>query len=357
MLTIEMLPASEGDCLWIEYGSRNRVRRILIDGGVQGTYQGALRRKIMALPASERRFELLIVTHVDLDHIGGALALMQDATLDVSFGDVWFNGFKHLPGPIERGPNQGELLSERIEARKLPWNAAFRGGAVVIPGATLPVRKLPGGLRLTVLSPTPERLAKLRPVWEDVQRKAGLLPGGEAGPEEREEAPRAAPAALSGPGQDLKALAAQAFEPDRTEANGSSIAVLLEHAGKSCLLGGDAHPDVLKESIRKLIGRKRRLRVDAVKLPHHGSRRNVSDDLSKLLDCRDFLISTSGNRFHHPDAEAMARVILGGRSRVLHFNYRSQETETWNDPELIKKHGYEVRYPDEGAAGLVVRLA
>ena len=34
MFTIEMLPAAHGDCLWIEYGSGQEVRRILIDGGL-----------------------------------------------------------------------------------------------------------------------------------------------------------------------------------------------------------------------------------------------------------------------------------------------------------------------------------
>ena len=70
MFRIEMLPAAHGDCLWIEYGSGARVHRILIDGGPAHAYP-ALRERILHLPADARRFELLVITHIDADHIEG----------------------------------------------------------------------------------------------------------------------------------------------------------------------------------------------------------------------------------------------------------------------------------------------
>ena len=69
MLRIEMLPAAHGDCLWIEYGSQDAPRRILIDTGTPGTYK-KLTKKIADLPKDQRRFELFIVSHIDGDHIG-----------------------------------------------------------------------------------------------------------------------------------------------------------------------------------------------------------------------------------------------------------------------------------------------
>ena len=74
MFQIEMLPAGRGDCLWIEYGSCSDVHRILIDGGPEGTYD-VLRERILALPPAERRFELIVLTHVDRDHIAGLIPL------------------------------------------------------------------------------------------------------------------------------------------------------------------------------------------------------------------------------------------------------------------------------------------
>ena len=86
MLKIEMLRAGHGDCLWIEYGDPQHPRRVLIDGGATGTHKRALRPKLLGLPEKDRRFELLMVTHIDADHIAlrfhdadDAIALAADS--------------------------------------------------------------------------------------------------------------------------------------------------------------------------------------------------------------------------------------------------------------------------------------
>ena len=61
--------------------------------------------------------------------------------------------------------------------------------------------------------------------------------------------------------------------------------------------------------------------VDAVKLSHHGSRANVTQDLLQAVDARHFVFSTNNSYFRHPNAEAVARVIVGGRKPTLWFNY------------------------------------
>lgn len=43
---------------------------MLIDGGPIGSYE-ALESRIAALPANERLFELMVLSHVDTDHIEG----------------------------------------------------------------------------------------------------------------------------------------------------------------------------------------------------------------------------------------------------------------------------------------------
>jgi glyoxylase-like metal-dependent hydrolase (beta-lactamase superfamily II) len=40
-----------------------------------------------------------VVSHIDADHIGGVIELLEDTALGVSFGDIWFNGYRHLPAP------------------------------------------------------------------------------------------------------------------------------------------------------------------------------------------------------------------------------------------------------------------
>ena len=182
-----MLPASNGDCLWLEYGDASTVRRVLIDTGWARTYPD-LRRRILALPRAERVFELLIITHIDADHIQGAVPLLQDDTLGCRFEDVWYNGWKHIENiadiPVEPidvlGAREGEFIGVLLEDRGLPWNAhpQFGGGRIVVPEAgDLPVIELDGGLRLTLLSPTRARLVDLVKSWRADAKRAGFEPG------------------------------------------------------------------------------------------------------------------------------------------------------------------------------------
>lgn len=351
MLKLEMLPAGHGDCLWIEYGDPGKPRRVLIDGGATGTYKRALRAKLQNLPLNERRFDLLMVTHIDADHITGVLDLLTDRDTGFSAQDIWFNGFRHLPdeAPDTMGAVQGELLTNLLVQPGISWNAAFDRRAVAVPpDGKLPRVELAGGLALTVLSPTPAKLATLKPVWEKEVRKAGLDPSVPA----HEEATEEGFELLSGP-LDVDELAAQPFAEDRAEANGSSIAVLAEFEGRSLLLTGDAHPGVLTAAIKRLdpgrLNSNGKLGIDACKLPHHASKANVSRELLSALACPQYLVSTNGAHFKHPDAQAIARVIKwGGNSRALTFNYRTKFSEGWDAKALRDRYGYTAVYPAQG---------
>lgn len=346
-----MLPAAHGDALWIEYGDGQAVHRVLIDGGTPPVYK-ALQTRMEQLPVAQRRFELLAVTHIDADHIGGALALLEKSELGAVYGDIWFNGYGHLlEEEIEAfGPVQGERLTTALLDQKLPWNKAFHHRAVRIADTGTPVvRTLPGGMKLTLLSPTRAKLAALEPTWVKECRKAGLDPQTEVAPEP---SPDVEPFGAI----DVEALAAAPFTEDTSEANGSSIAMLAEYGGKRVLLGADAHPKILIEAIERLVGPAGKLDLDACKLPHHGSDGNVSPDLIRKLRCPLYLVSTNGARYYHPDRAAIARVIHLGGGVELAFNYRSRHNEVWDDPELREEHGYLSRYPQPGEKGLIIEL-
>jgi glyoxylase-like metal-dependent hydrolase (beta-lactamase superfamily II) len=107
VLRLDVLPAGHGDCLWIEYGASASPRVVLVDGGARGTYKRALKAK---LAEHRREIELVVVTHVDGDHITGILDLVTDETIDFRAKDIWFNGYRHLPdeAPTTLGPVQGE---------------------------------------------------------------------------------------------------------------------------------------------------------------------------------------------------------------------------------------------------------
>ncbi len=351
MLRIDILPAGHGDCLWIEYGDPQKPRRVLIDGGTTGTYKGALRRKLLAVPEEQRRFELLVVTHIDADHISGALELLEDESVRFPAADVWFNGYRHLPdeAPDTLGPVQGEKLTYRLLKLGVPWNVAFHGRAVVVPQeGDLPRTKLEGDLSLTLLAPTLEQLANLKPKWECEVKEAGLDPNN----------PYAAPAEPAGGFEllaagppDIEALTREPFSEDTAAANGSSIALLLDYEGHRVLLAGDAHPNALADGIRRLEPGKK-LKLDACKLPHHGSKANVSPKLLDTLSCKRYVFSTNGAYFKHPDREAVARVIKsGGAGPELIFNYTTKYNDVWASAPLRHDHGYTTSYPQPGSEG------
>lgn len=365
MFRIEMLPARQGDCLWIEYGEPGDVHRVLIDGGPEGTFQH-LRARIEALPPAERRFELIVVSHVDRDHIAGIVPLLQARGLGVAVGDVWFNGWRHL-APGARGPVQGEILGAVIQDQGLPWNQAFDGDAVVLAGDEgAPVTHvLPGGLRLTLLSPDRRALDRLAPVWERTVRAEGLEPGVAADALEvlAERPELQPPPDLRGDAQAVvAALAATPFEEDRSQANGSSIAFLAEFEGRRCLFAADAHPSVLEGAVRQVLAAwaadgpagaqpADRLPVDAFKLAHHGGERNLSPALASLVPARRYLVSTNGSYYGHPDGPSLARVVTAGPlGATLCFNYRSQHNAIWDDPDRRAAFGYGVAYPTDGLA-------
>ena len=357
MFAIEMLPADHGDCLVISYGDPKQPQRILIDAGTPSTFK-RLEKYIEKLPPGQRNFELLIVTHIDSDHIGGVLPLLR-ANLGITFEDIWFNAWHHLTPPSRRflGSLQGDLLGNLLSQRpELPWNEAFGGDTVVIPDTgDLPTVKLGGGMTLTLLSPRWKELVNLEKSWTDQAFRAGRIPG---------ELPTLAasdPDALEllGGASRLEQLAAARFFPDSSVANGSSIAVLAEYEGKRALLTGDAFAPVLTESIQRIPGFEKRLEVNAVKLPHHGSEANLSRELLKVLKSNRYLISTNGNVFEHPDEVAIARVLEdGGRNARIFFNYNSQTTLPWKKRKLARRPAGKspFQYPERGEDGMRVLL-
>ena len=358
MLRIDMLPAAQGDALWIEYGDEHSPKRMLIDGGTKGSWNKGLRARIEELPTTDRHFELLIVTHIDADHIDGALKLLQDEALGASFGDVWFNGWRHLPETLEPlGPVAGERLTDAIVGRGLSWNDAFGGKAVVIPATgALPKVKLADELTITVLAPGLEQLHELRPVWKKAVEEAGLDPE-KPRPEPVE--PPAHGLEHLGAAPNVDALAASVFEEDSAEPNGSSIVVLLEHDGKSVLLTGDAFPSVVLAGVNRLIAERNvpKLSLDKFKVPHHGSRFNLSPALLQAIDCKDHLFSSNGTQTEHPHPESVARVLAAsGAGTRLFFNYSTTFNEPWADATLQNARGYTATYPAAGNTGLEVSL-
>jgi len=351
MLKIEMLPAAHGDAIWVEYGSATTPHRMLIDGGPINTY-AAVHQRLAAATSRRKNVDLFVITHIDTDHIDGAVLLLRDESLGIQFSDIWFNAWEQLaPEPLgdTYGPEQGEFVSALINLKQRPWNRAFNKGAVVI-GDTgpLPVVQLPGGAKVTVLSPGDRQLRRLRRNWSSVILDAGWTPGDAAASLRRLENRREYQPVLR-----RDTFAAEAMGTDNAVANGSTIAFVFEFDGKRCLFAGDAFPDVLADGLHRYAaanGIEGRVPFDALKIPHHGSAKNWSPELYQRLTAMNFLISTNGARFKHPDPETIDRILANEpNQRVgLWFNYESPTTVRWRNPTGANRSRYSANYAQAG---------
>lgn len=362
MMQLEMLPAEHGDALLLEYGDARERHRILVDAGPASSYE-SVRWRLLALPPGHRRFELLVITHVDADHIEGVIKLLQDDDLGCEFADVWFNDYRHArdpekaPDPRHLGAVHGEILAALLQRPGVRWNAAFDGARVAVADdGPLPERMLAGGLRLTVLGPGRTELETLATHWNKVVGEAGFAPGDVTSALAQLERRKW----LGPPRAALGEVRIEAPKPDNSVANGSSICVLAEFDGHRLLLSGDAFASTMEQGVRRWLAQHDgdTLALDAFKLPHHGSRANLSPELLDLLRCRRYLVSTSGARFGHPDAAAMRLVLEHHQLRaaaVVQMNYATQAATAWIAPAREDGLRFEVLAPAGSTLGLYAR--
>lgn len=358
MFTLTMHPASEGDCLQLTWGDATAPHHAIIDLGRTKNY-----RELASHLKALTNIELLVISHIDADHIEGAVPMVKEAAAPFAPTDVWFNGHRHLHAAVKRrnlelhklSPAQGEKLSDGIEHFKWPWNRAFEPSGIVSVDTPLKAPlQLNGGLRITMLSPSDAELAALEPIWVRELAKANLRPSDADDPKPDVPAGMHALSSLN-----VAALAAEPYRPDRTEPNGSSIAFLAEYEGRVALLGADAFPEVIERSLRRLgYSEANRLELDLFKVCHHGSKANTSPALLKMIDCKRFAISTDGSRHGHPDVQSIARILVNDKAqpKTLYFNFAQPSAKTWQNQETEREFGYTCVFPAGNGPGLTIDI-
>lgn len=316
LFTLEALDASEGDCLLLLYGTARRPRLVAIDGGPRATCSRALLPRLLALRAAFPRpdaplpLELLVVTHVDSDHIAGVVALtgqlreIQDSAAEppIVVRELWHNSFDSALGEPQvvraiefvnalpsRDGSVGGVVASVAEGRRLNDDATALGVAINLEFGGLVARaddaavEVPcgDGLTLTVLGPARQQLEAFRQEWAAALRRAP---------------------ATAGQVTSIGAL-------DTSRPNLASIVLLAESGGRSVLLAGDARGDHilagLEASGRLPAGGT--VHVDVFKLPHHGSCRNNTPKLLERVLADTYVISANG-KHANPDRETLDRL-------------------------------------------------
>jgi beta-lactamase superfamily II metal-dependent hydrolase len=306
---VEALPASYGDAILVTYGDDRHQSRMLIDAGPANSFKKGVRSRL-----GDMHLDLLVITHVDADHIDGAIQLLLDK--EATFDDVWFNGWRHLPP--SRGGREGAMLDALLTGK--PWNLAFDGGVIQVPEqGALPSVMVAGGARITLLSPVPDGLQRLRRTWQKALGEVSVQPGSAAEALELLARTDRFDQPVRGGNGEVK----RTLGRDQSVPNGSSIAFLFEFGRSACLFGGDAYAGVLASSLRRLAAERdvAKIKLDLFKLAHHGSRGNITAEVLGLIDCDRFLVSTDGSKFNHPDADAIQLISKHGGERKIFANY------------------------------------
>ena len=90
-----------------------------------------------------------------------------------------------------------------------------------------------------------------------------------------------------------------------------------------------------------------KLKVDLVKLSHHGSGGNTGPDLIEKIACKHYVVSTNGSIYRHPYPETMAWIIKrGGQEPVIHFNYKNEHNSIWANKGMQRRFAYHTIYPE-----------
>lgn len=335
MFALDAVNAGKGDALVVRWGKQPRPRLLVVDGGPARTWSDNLSPHLRevggldpAAPRSHLDLALVVVSHVDADHITGVIDMMRDVDQGLPdlapfrVAEVWHNAFSDsdLFGEVPRqvaveasfdsgaftsrrassatalaaSIPQGSTLAEYIENLGVPRNESFSDRLVIArpDSASIDV----DGLRVQVVCPNEDMLSKLRAAWKAARKK------------ELTERLNAA---------EARRVLAAAFD-DASVPNQSSIVLLLSHAKRTMLLTGDVRGDHLLTGLANVgLLDDGHLKVDLFKVPHHGSLHSNSPELFDQVKARHYVLSGNGQHGNpHPEVLTMILESRTGKQKI-----------------------------------------
>jgi len=300
MFNLHIIQADHGDCFVIEYGKKKPYNYILIDGGPQDNYYKNLGPSLNYFKQKKGKLELIINTHIDSDHIMGINELLANRKKKkdtIDFKDLWFNSFEHsfnvekgiaerlkkcflrikdfgIEGnskAIYRSAGDAEVLKKLIVGLDVSINPEYDGKPISVNEDLRVIKK--EGLELFLIGPTKSRLDALKKYCDEWLDKYEKKLKAKRGKEK----------------EDLEIyIAADASKP-----NLSSIMFLAQYEGKKILFTGDGLGDDIIKGLEE-IGLKAKgeiFEVDYLKIPHHGSKRNVVNGFLNKVIAEYYVIS------------------------------------------------------------------
>jgi len=351
-MQIKFFQAECGDASGIRFlGNDNKYHNVFIDSGYERTFRHVLENEIEDISSRNEMIDLWIISHIHDDHIGGVVKYIEtvrDGECNDIVNQYFYNpprnyDFKKSSKIISEfvSIGQGDVLYEYLKSNKklLDYDITNSIDSIDLYG-----------LKLTILSPTNDKLKSLRSKYPLESSKSLER-------EENEEISEA----VSVKQNDYKTLISNfdlnKWKEDNSVENGSSISVLTEFNNSKILWLADSHPSDIVNSLRKLgYSQSNKIVCDWVKVTHHGSRGNNSDDLYNLINCNNFLFSVNGENKHNlPSKESISR-ILRNKQRAesskynFYFTYDNPVLKSIFDIEndsIYEQYNFQVFYSDQ----------
>ena len=323
------LPAQHGDAFILYCQKGSEEGWIVVDGGpIKNNKKSVFLQEVEKL----QRIDLMVLTHHDEDHIAGIMsyvtAYKEEKPVPVT--KLWVNCARHID--VAQGGNlsapQANSLADAL--KEIQNNNSIEWEDNITIGVDTSNIKFAD---IDVLSPSDEVLKRYISEYEKKagahEQEGGLL--------------------LTAQGEidDLKVSMKDLAQREKgkinendyaVKVNMASIAFTLRCDGLSVLMLGDCFPQQIVDALtEREITKEKKLKVDFVKVSHHGSKSNISNELLDLIDCRNYLISTDGGRgkAFHPNRESLANIICHPERKYnetlhLHFNYTLQSISDKN---------------------------
>lgn len=325
MLTVKVLPANCGDCIIVSFDDGDgATKNILIDGGSGSVYDDILKDEIIAIKKKQEKIDLLIVTHIDDDHIGGIIKFIEDNTLNDCIKEVWFNSWKNFGlntiklshAGKEISAKQAKTLENKLKEMTIWNNELIRQG----------IYRNFNKAKIIVVSPNEERLEKLK---EYVKGEFLISES-----DDRQ--------------KSIEILQKRDFKEDTSIANGSSIAFVLEYHSKKILFTGDGFPSIVLEGLQKMnfVTDGQKVHFDYVKLSHHASKYNTSDELLKNIECNNYIVTTQGCN-GKPNKDTFARILKYHQPLNIFFSHKTSKTENIFFSKELKDYQITQTYLEE----------
>lgn len=364
MFKVRVIQAEFGDSFILEYGTAANPRFLLVDGGPPTTFDHHLERELESIAAAGGRLDLVMLSHVDNDHVVGLLDLLARLRSDEANGTppliavdgVWHNSFSRtidVNGTLEprlraaamqaaavqtqstvNGIGEGNGLRTAAKALSLPLNPGFANDLVCVDDNPQPV--VLGNLTLKIVGPTRANLEELKTQWGKwLENHEDAVASGD-------------PFVMA--------------NSDRSIPNLSSIMVLAEADGKRMLCTGDGRSDHLLQGLGQagLLDGGGGCHVDLLKVPHHGSDRNATRTFFRKVTADTYLISANGHD-GNPDTATLIWIVEAakeqGRKIEIAVTNDTPSTEKLRAEYDPSDYGYSLKVMSPQAHAIGLSLA